>query len=160
MKLEKRSQHLFHKQFLIILKKYVHYLRHRFINLKIKCEHGGPYFYKNQKYKLLKIEKKKFFSVNSFQKFLIFPLWAFSENAQYFVGAFLSNTLLSMLFNLLLANITILLCFFFLFRIVFNNFFTIPVEMENASLKLALVIPNAIEILPVVTDKTINDLSK
>ena len=74
-----------------------------------------------------------------------------------------------MLFNLLLANITILLCFFFLFLVVFNSFFTIPVEIENARLKLALTIPtgapirvadDAIEMIPVVTDKTINDLSK
>ena len=45
----------------------------------------------------------------------------------------------------------------------------IPVEIENARLKLALTIPtgtpmavvnDAIEMLPVVTDKTINDLSK
>ena len=45
----------------------------------------------------------------------------------------------------------------------------IPVEVENARLKLAVTIPagaritvpnNAIEMLPVVTDKTINDLSK
>ena len=80
-----------------------------------------------------------------------------------------SDILLSMLFNLLLANITILLCFFFLLLVVFNSFFTIPVQIENARLKLALVIPagapvtvanDAIEMLPVVTDKTINDLSK
>ena len=60
--------------------------------------------------------------------------------------------------------------FFFLFLVVFNSFFfTIPVEIENARLKLALAIPtgapitvanDAIEMLPVVTDKTINDLSK
>ena len=65
-----------------------------------------------------------------------------------------------MLFNLLLANITILFCFFFLFLVVFKSFFTIPVEIENARLKLALVIPtgatmtvanDAIEMLPVVT---------
>ena len=43
-------------------------------------------------------------------------------------------------FNLLLASITTLLCFFFLFHIVFNNFFTIPVVIENAKLKLALAI--------------------
>ena len=57
----------------------------------------------------------------------------------------------------------------FSFYVVFNFFFTIPVEIENARLKLALVIPtaapitvanDAIEMLPVVTDKTINDLSK
>ena len=74
-----------------------------------------------------------------------------------------------MLFNLLLANITILLCFFLLFLVVFNSFFTIPVEIENARLKPALTIPtgapmavanDAIQMLPVVTDKTINDLSK
>ena len=48
-------------------------------------------------------------------------------------------------------------------------FFTIPVEIENARLKLALAIPtgapitvanDAIEMVPVATDKTINDLSK
>ena len=45
----------------------------------------------------------------------------------------------------------------------------IPVEIENARLKLALTIPasapitvvnDEIEMLPVVTDKKINDLSK
>ena len=38
----------------------------------------------------------------------------------------------------------------------------IPVEIENARLKLALTIPTGapMEKLPVVTDKTINDLSK
>ena len=45
----------------------------------------------------------------------------------------------------------------------------IPVEVENARLKLALIIPaaapmtvanDAIEMLPVVTDKIINDFSK
>ena len=74
-----------------------------------------------------------------------------------------------MLFNLLLANIAILLCFFFLFLVVFNSFFTIPVEIENARLKLALTIPtgapmavanDAVQMLLVATDKTINDLSK
>ena len=74
-----------------------------------------------------------------------------------------------MLFNLLLANITILLCFFFLFHVVLNSFFTIPVKIENDRLKLALVIPTGAPItvandamvkLPIVTDKTINDLSK
>ena len=74
-----------------------------------------------------------------------------------------------MLFNLLLSNITIFLCFLFLLLFVFSSFFTIPVQIENARLKIALVIPTgapitvvnyAIEMLPVVTDKTINDLSK
>ena len=47
--------------------------------------------------------------------------------------------------------------FFFLFLVVFNIFFTIPVEIENAKLKLAFIIPtgspitvgnDAIEMLP------------
>ena len=47
--------------------------------------------------------------------------------------------------------------------------FTNPVVIENARLKLPLIIPagapitvanDAIEMLPVATDKTINDLSK
>ena len=74
-----------------------------------------------------------------------------------------------MVFILLLATITILLCFLFLFLLVFNSFFAIPVEIENARLKIALIIPtgtpmtvanDAIGMLPVVTDKTINGLSK
>ena len=49
-------------------------------------------------------------------------------------------------------------------------FFTIPLKIENVRLKLTLAIPtgapitvanrNAIEMLPVVTDKTINDLKQ
>ena len=74
-----------------------------------------------------------------------------------------------MLFNLLPARITILICFLFLFLVIFNSFFIYPVEIENARLKLALTIPtgapltvanDAIEMIPVVIDKTINDLSK
>ena len=34
-------------------------------------------------------KKKMFFSVISFQDFLIFSIWSFSENAQCFVRAFL-----------------------------------------------------------------------
>ena len=44
----------------------------------------------------------------------------------------------SMLFNLLLAVVTVLLHFFFLFHVVFNSFFTISVVIENKKLKLAL----------------------
>ena len=70
-----------------------------------------------------------------------------------------------LLFNLLLANITILLCFFFLFCVVFNNFLIMPIDIENARPKLALAIPtgapitvanDAIEMLPVVKDKKLN----
>ena len=58
---------------------------------------------------------------------------------------------------------------FFLFLVASKSIFTISVEIENPRLKLALTIPtgapmtvanDAIEMLPVVTDKTINDLSK
>ena len=58
--------------------------------------------------------------------------------------------------------------FLFLFC-CFNSFFTIPVENENARLKLALAIPtgapikvanDTMEMLPVVTDRKMNGLSK
>ena len=74
-----------------------------------------------------------------------------------------------MLFKLLLASITIILCFFVLFLAVSTSFFMIPVEINNARLKLAIIIPagalmtvanDAIEMLPVVIDKTINHLSQ
>ena len=67
-----------------------------------------------------------------------------------------------MLFNLLLANIKILSCSFFLFRVVFNNFVTMPVDTENVRLKLVLAIPTsapitaangAMKMLPLVTGK-------
>ena len=75
-----------------------------------------------------------------------------------------SDILIPMLFNLLLANITILLRFFFLFLVVFNNIFIILVDVESARLNLALSIPtcapmtvanDAIKRLPLVTIKTI-----
>ena len=74
-----------------------------------------------------------------------------------------------MLFNLLLASITILLCFFFLFLIVFKNFFTNPDVIENVRPQLAPIIPAgapitvanyAIEMPPDNIDKKFNDLSK
>ena len=79
------------------------------------------------------------------------------------------DSLLSTLFDLLLPRITILLCFLFLFLIVFKNFFTNPDVTENVKPQLAPIIPsgapiavanNAIEILPDNIDKTFNDLSK
>ena len=45
-----------------------------------------------------------------------------------------------MLLNLLLANIRILSCFFFLFLVIFSNFLTIPVVREKIKVKLALAI--------------------
>ena len=74
-----------------------------------------------------------------------------------------------MVFNLLLASITILLCFSFLFLIAFKNFFTIPDVTEKVKPQLAPIIPaaapkilanDAIDILPDDIDKTFNDLSK
>ena len=68
-----------------------------------------------------------------------------------------------MLFNLLLAGITISWCFFFLFLVVFKNFFTYPVVIENARLQLALIISTSApvtvandetEMVPVARDKT------
>ena len=55
-----------------------------------------------------------------------------------------------------------MLCYFFLFLVVFNNFFTSPVDNENVKLRLALAIPtgisitvanDAIEMLPFVADE-------
>ena len=71
-----------------------------------------------------------------------------------------------MLFNSLLANKTILLLFynsilFFLFLVVFNNFFASPIDNENARLRVALANPtggpitvtiDAIEMLPLFAD--------
>ena len=57
----------------------------------------------------------------------------------------------------------------FLLPFAFNNFFTSPVHNKIVRLKLALVIPigapiavakDSIETPPLVTDKTIKDLSK
>ena len=46
-----------------------------------------------------------------------------------------------MLFNLVIAIITILLCFFFsFFRVVCHNFFVISLDIENAKPNLALAI--------------------
>ena len=79
-----------------------------------------------------------------------------------------SDIVLSMLFNSLVANITILLCVSFLFLIVFKTLFTNPAVIENARLQLAFIIPtgapvavanDALEMLPVATDKTVNNLS-
>ena len=46
-----------------------------------------------------------------------------------------------MLLSLLLANIRILSCFFFLFLVMFSNFLIIPVVREKNRVKLAPAIP-------------------
>ena len=51
------------------------------------------------------------------------------------------DTKLSILLSLLLVNTRILSCFFFLFFVVFNNYFVIPVAKENNIVNPALSIP-------------------
>ena len=74
-----------------------------------------------------------------------------------------------MLVDLFLGSMTILWWFFFLFRFLYQIFFTTPGDIENAKLKLAIAIPkgalitvanDAIEMLPHVANKTNKDLSK
>ena len=74
--------------------------------------------------------------------------------ASWLISSFLNalDILLSILFNVRLASITMLLCFFLLFPVVFNSFFTIPVVIENARLQLALIIPTGTPIT-VVNEK-------
>ena len=73
-----------------------------------------------------------------------------------------------MLLSLLLANIRILSCFFFLFLVIFSNFLTIPVVREKIKVKLALAIPTGapttlvnemIDTPPLVALKAIKTLS-
>ena len=52
-----------------------------------------------------------------------------------------------MLLSLLLANIIILSCCFFLFLVLFNNFLTIPVVKEKIKVRLALAIPTGAPII-------------
>ena len=54
----------------------------------MKFKDGASRFYKNKKCRPLEIERK---IVISFQKFLIFYICVFSENAQCFVGVLNSN---------------------------------------------------------------------
>ena len=51
------------------------------------------------------------------------------------------DTRASMLSSLLLANIRIWSCFFFLFLVILSNFLVIPVVREKIKVKLALPIP-------------------
>ena len=72
--------------------------------------------------------------------------------------------MLQMLFKLLLASTRILLCSYFLFLVVLNNFFIIPVIKENKIVKLAPAIlagtpitlaKEIIDTPPLAADKTI-----
>ena len=51
------------------------------------------------------------------------------------------DTKFSMLLSLLLANIRILSCFFFLFLVMFSSSLIFPVVREKIKVKLALAIP-------------------
>ena len=53
-----------------------------------------------------------------------------------------------MLFSLLLANIRIVSCFFFSF-LLFNNFLTIPVVIEEIKVNLSLAVPTGAPTTPV-----------
>ena len=73
-----------------------------------------------------------------------------------------------MLFNLFLANIRILSCFFYLFLVTLSNFLIIPVVKENTKVKLALaivagapitVVKEIIDNPPLYADKIIKILS-
>ena len=73
-----------------------------------------------------------------------------------------------MLLSLLLVNIRILSCFFFLFLVVVSNFLTIPVVREKNKVKIALAIPTGapkiivnetIDTPPLIALKTIKVLS-
>ena len=59
----------------------------------------------------------------------------------------------SMLVSLLLANIRILSCFFFLFLVMLSNFFIIPVVKERIKVNLAPAIPIGAQ--ATLTDKKI-----
>ena len=51
------------------------------------------------------------------------------------------NTKVSILLSLLLVNIRIFSCSFFLFLVLFSNFLTIPVLREKNKVKLAVAAP-------------------
>ena len=65
------------------------------------------------------------------------------------------DTSFPILLNLVLASITILLCFFFLFLAIFNNLFIIPAVKGNIKLKFELAIPTG---APVILAKEIIDV--
>ena len=89
---------------------------------------------------------------------LWYSLWLITES----INAW--DIKVSVLFNLLLDNITILIVFIFYFLLYSIIFFMIPVVNENIRLKIAFAIPagapvilvkEIIDIPPLVADKTI-----
>ena len=67
------------------------------------------------------------------------------------------DTKVSMIFNLLLANTSILSCFFFLFLVILSNVLIIPVVKEKTRVNFALVIPAG---APITVVKEIIDTSQ
>ena len=59
------------------------------LSTKHKMLRQGLIFLQKSKIQTVRKRKKKYFSVISFQKFLIFPIWTFLENSQNFVRALL-----------------------------------------------------------------------
>ena len=57
----------------------------------------------------------------------------------YSMSIIACDTKVSMLFSLLLANIRILQCFFFLLLVMLSNFFIIPLVKEKIKVKIALL---------------------
>ena len=85
-----------------------------------------------------------------------------------FISISASDTKVSMLFSLLLANIGILSCFFFFFLVILSNFVIISVVREKNTAKLDPAIPigapttltdKKIQHPPLVALKTIKTLS-
>ena len=84
------------------------------------------------------------------------------------MSASVCDTKASVLLSLLLANIRILSCFFFLFLVILSNFLIIAVVRKNIRVKLAIAIPTGvstvivremIDTLPLAALKTIKTLS-
>ena len=59
------------------------------LSTKNKMQRRGFIFLQISNIQTVGKRKKWYFSVISFEAFLIFPIWAFSENAQCFVRVFL-----------------------------------------------------------------------
>ena len=74
----------------------------------------------------------------------IFFSWVIALNSWWLSSMSISawDTKVSTLSSLLLANIRILLCFFFLFLVMLSNFLIIFVVREKINVKLALAIPS------------------
>ena len=77
----------------------------------------------------------------------VFFSWIIALNSWWLSSISINawDTKVSMLSSLLLANIRILLCFFFLFLVILSNFLIISVVREKINVKLALAIPSLLQ---------------